>query len=181
MKKYQTIKSEILIENKWWQYIKDEYVLPSGKICEYHFVHTPGSTFIIPRTNQNTYFMIRQFRYLNKKFSIEFPGGGSINELSSKENAMRELREETGIEAQNLDYIGYFNPYHGVTDEICEVFLATNLTLINQILDESEEIEVLELNEDQIIDLINRGEIWDGMSLSSWTIYNYHKLKIGEK
>lgn len=177
MEKYKTISSEIIFENKWWQYIKDQYILPTGQISDYHYVHTHGSTFIIPKKNHNTFYMIRQYRYLNQKFSIEFPGGGCIKGLSKIENAKKELKEEVGLEAKNLLKIGYFNPYHGVTDEICEVYLATELTFLQQEPDDSEEIEVLELNKKQIIDLIKKGEIWDGMTLSSWCIYNYYELK----
>ena len=85
MPKFDTISSKSVFKNPYWEYKVDEYILPNGDIAEYHFVNSSGSTFIIPRLNETTFVLIRQYRYLNNKFSIEFPGGGIVNKIDKFE------------------------------------------------------------------------------------------------
>jgi hypothetical protein len=68
--------------------------------------------------------------------------------------------------------IGEYNPYNGVTNEICHVFVAEGLEYINKFeSDESEEFEILEMTGNEINKKIKSGEIWDGMTLAAWGLY----------
>lgn len=175
MHKFDTISSKSILKNPYWEYKVNQYVMPNDEIGEYHFVNSNGSTFIIPRLNETTFVLIRQYRYLNNRFSIEFPGGGIERNFDKIGNARKELKEETGYIANSLIEIGEFNPYHGVTNEICSLFLADGLEVSNTDFDTSEEIENIELTYDEINDKIKNGEIWDGMSLAAWTIFIFSK------
>lgn len=88
------------------------------------------------------------------------------------ENAREELKEETGYEANNMTEIGIFNPFNGVTNEICNVFLAMNLEKSEPDPDRSEEFEIIELDKEKVFEYIRTGEIWDGMTLASWMLYH---------
>lgn len=171
MRKFDTISSKTILTNPYWEYKFDEYVLPNGDIGEFYYVNSRGTTYIIPRLNETTFVLIRQYRYLNDRFSIEFPGGGIKINTDKIENAKLELKEETGYSTTSLIEIGEFNPYHGVTNEICSLFVADELNYIGQELESSEDIENVELKYDEINYKIKNGEIWDGMSLAAWSIY----------
>jgi ADP-ribose pyrophosphatase len=179
IKKLRTISSEIKISNPYWQYGFDTYELPNGKTGEYHYVSTTGSTMIIPRKSNGDFIMGRQYRYLNDRVSYEFPGGGIKKGLEPLENAREELLEEAGVKSADLKEIGRFNPYNGVTNEICYVFLAEALEESGAEPEESEQIEIVSLSEADIEGLIRSGEFWDGMSLASWLIYRYSKFYKG--
>lgn len=170
IKKFSKLSEKIISSNPYWQYKIDEYILPNGRKELYYYAHTPGSTMIIPKLNEKFIFTL-QFRYLNQQFSIEFPGGGSKPEFSPIENAKSELLQETGFYANELRPIGFFNPCNGLTDEICFVFYTDNLVQMEQALDESEEIEIVLLTEQEIFEKIKNGEIWDGMTLASWSLF----------
>lgn len=174
MKKFDTIESNIFASNPYWQYIKDKYLMPNGKIGDYHYVRTLGSTMIIPIFN-NKLILTKQFRYLNKKYSIEFPGGGIEKGLTPLDNARKELREELSFESDSMIEIAKFNPFNGVTDEICSVFLALDLSLVDSKQDESEEIEKIELSKTDFQDKIITNEIWDGMTLASYQYFQTTK------
>ncbi|MCX7909661.1 MAG: NUDIX hydrolase [Ignavibacteria bacterium] len=169
-KKYIKIAEKTIDVNPYWHYKIDEYILPNGKKANYYYAHTPGSTMIIPQFGKE-FILTVQFRYLNQKKSIEFPGGGVKQQVSIEENAKLELLQETGFYAKEIKPIGYFNPCNGLTDEICYVFYTNELIKEKQDLDESEEIEVLFLREEEIEQKIQNGEIWDGMTLASWLLY----------
>jgi ADP-ribose pyrophosphatase len=175
LKILEHIKSDIVFSNNWWEYAKDIYVMPNGEQGEYHYVHSKGSTFIIPITDDKNYIMIKQYRYLNRKFSIEFPGGGLKEGTDPKLNAMNEMQEESGYISDTVTHLGNFNPFNGVTDEICYVFLAENCRYVGNNPDYSEEFEILKLTEKDIINYIKEGEIWDGMTLAAWSLYYFKR------
>lgn len=174
MENWKKINSKIKYRNPWWEYKLDNFMMPNGKNGEYHYVHTLGSTFVIPILDDGNFVLTKQYRYLNSKFSIEFPGGGQQQGITPEKNAKKELQEETGYICNKLEKIGVFNPYNGVTDEISSVFIAKNLLLDKQNLDETEDIEVLIASELEIDEMIKNQEIWDGMTLASWALF---KLK----
>ncbi len=148
----------------------DKYILPNGKEAEYHFVHTPGSVFIIPICDDGKIMMIKQYRYLNDRVSLELPGGGMKEGIDRDECAHNELIEETGCDGE-LEYIGYFNPYSGITDELCHVYIARKLLPSKRSLpDESEEFEVLRLSRDEVEYKIITNEIFNGMTMASWAM-----------
>jgi ADP-ribose pyrophosphatase len=160
----------ILARNSWWTYKRDGVVLPSGKPGEYHYVHTNGSSMVIPVTDDGRIVMVNQFRYLVARESLEFPCGSVKDGSSYQETAWLELAEETGYSAVRLALAGEFNPYNGVTDEMCRVYLARDLRLVGGVPDETEEFEVLLLTPSEIESKIADGTLWDGMSIAGWSI-----------
>jgi len=177
--KLNKISSEVHFTNKWWDYMIDEYTYPTSEIGEYHYVRTTGSTMVIPRVGDK-FIMTRQYRYLNSDVSLEFPGGGIKKDLSPEQNALEELEEESGYKTDNLIKLGIFNPFNGVTDEICNIFLADGLIKTFAKPEPSEEFEIVELTFNEINIKIERGELWDGMSLAAWSLYcfsNYNPIR----
>lgn len=171
IKKFDTIKTEQLHENPYWVYRKDEYLMPNGEHGEYYYVETPGSVFVIPALPDNRFVLVKQYRYLNGKYSIEFPGGGIKAAFSILENAENELKEEAGIIAGKIRKIGEYNPLNGVTNEICHVYFAEDLSFVSNAPDAGEEFSILTFNESEIDSLIKSGELWDGMTLAAWSLY----------
>jgi 8-oxo-dGTP pyrophosphatase MutT (NUDIX family) len=122
--------------------------------------------------------MLRQFRYLNQAESLEFVGGG-LKAGRAKEDAARdELLEEAGLTASELISLGWFNPMNGLSDEQCYVFLATGLKQHSAKPEASEEFEPVRLSPIEIEDRIARGDIWDGMTLSAFSLFRFsNKVK----
>jgi ADP-ribose pyrophosphatase len=174
-KPFSQISSKELHTNPYWDLFFDEYRLSDNSIGNYYYVNSRGSTMVIPVFDSSTFLLVNQFRYLNQLDSIEFPGGGIEVGLTPEENAIKELEEETGYTSSSLKYIGKFNPYKGVTNEICYVFLASNLSKVSAKPEKTEQISLLSLNEVEIINLIKSNKIWDGMSITSWHLYQLTK------
>ena len=171
LKRWQKISEEILIKNNWWEYKKDIFNIPEVKTGEYHYVSTRGSSMVIPFLTKDKIICVKQYRYLNKDFSIEFPCGGVLEKDDYFVTAKKELEEETGYTSDNIKPIGDFNPYNGVTNEICKVFLAKDLTKCNSQPDVTEEFEILTLTLNEIKNMIREKTIWDGMTLASLAIF----------
>jgi len=170
LQRWKKVRQEFEIRNPWWTYKKDITLLPGGKEGEYHFVHVKGSSMIIPVLDDGRLLMVNQYRYLADRESLEFPCG-SVKETSTfEETAMQELAEETGLLAAEIRQVGEFNPYNGVTDEMCRVYIARTFTETTAKRDETEEFEQMRLTPEELEEKITSGDIWDGMTLSSWAI-----------
>jgi ADP-ribose pyrophosphatase len=170
LKPWKKIRQALEMKNPWWTYRKDEVMLPSGNLGEYHYVHVNGSSMIIPILDDGRMLLVNQYRYLLNRESIEFPCGSVKDGHTHEESARHELAEETGYKANDLKCVAEFNPYNGVTDEICKVFIATRLTSVDAHPDETEEFEKIILTVNELDKKIRSGEIWDGMTLAAWAI-----------
>lgn len=123
---------------------------------------------IIPVLDNGKIVLVNQYRYLCDKESIEFPCGGVKPDKTYEEMARIELEEETGFTSTELSYVAEFNPYNGVTNEMCKVFIAWNLLKTKSIPDETEEFEILYKTKKEIDELIDTNKIWDGMTIAAW-------------
>jgi ADP-ribose pyrophosphatase len=168
---WTTRGEETLHRNPWWLYKRDRVVLPSGEEGEYHYVQTPGSVMVIPVGTDGRFLLVRQYRYLNRRESIEFPAGGIKDGQSAEDAARAELREEAGAAAGVLEEIGYFNPFNGVTDELCHVFVASELVAVAAQPDVTEEFELLRLDRAELLAAAAAGTLWDGMTLAALSLY----------
>jgi ADP-ribose pyrophosphatase len=160
----------IKFTNPWWSYLLDMYALPSGKGGEYHYVHTNGSSMVIPVQGDGKILLVNQYRYLLDRESLEFPCGSVKEGATYDQTAWQELAEETGYSAQILLLAGEFNPYNGITDEMCRVYIGRELGYVGENPDETEEFELVPLSPEEIDAKIRDGVIWDGMTIAAWGI-----------
>lgn len=170
LKHWKKISSIKIFDNKYWSYLLDTFDFGDGKIGEYHYVHTEGSTLIIPKL-RDKFILVEQFRYLHQTTSIEFPCGSIEKGLDEISNAKKELEEETGFGTDSLTKIGFFSPYNGVADEICHIYFTDNLFKKITQPDETEEFLIHFLTEEEIEKLITENIIWDGMTIAAWKIF----------
>jgi ADP-ribose pyrophosphatase len=170
LKPWKKLSEEALFKNNWWTYKRDMYELPSGKVGEYNYVHIGGSAMVVPIMKDGQVLLVNQYRYLNSRESLEFPCGSVKERMTHDEAAWHELAEETGYSSNRMFLAGEFNPYNGVTNEICKVYIARELQHVGGVPDETEEFELVALTADEIDAKIQSGEIWDGMTIAAWCI-----------
>ena len=173
LQRWKKLRQVFELKNPWWTYRKDEVLLPSGKQGEYHFVHTNGASMVIPILDDGKMILVNQYRYLVGKESLEFPCGSVKDDSTYEETARVELVEETGFSAGEIECVGEFSPYNGVTDEICKIFLARRLSPVATHHDETEEFEQVRLSVVEVESKIRSGEIWDGMTLAAWSLVRH--------
>jgi ADP-ribose pyrophosphatase len=170
LSRWKKLTDSVRFTNKWWLYKFDTFELPSGKSGEYHYVHTNGSSMVVPVLNDGRILMVNQYRYLADRESLEFPCGSVKDGSTYDQTAWQELAEETGHSSDRMARVGEFNPYNGVTDEMCHVYIARELHPASREPDETEEFEVVALDASGIDEKIRMGQIWDGMTIAAWCI-----------
>jgi len=60
---WKKLSESILLKNAWWTYKRDTFQLPSGKPGEYHYVHTNGSSMVVPLLGDGTLVLVNQARH----------------------------------------------------------------------------------------------------------------------
>ena len=170
LKQWKTLSTKTVYKNPWWSYNIDSYRIPGKVAGEYHYVHTEGSSMVVPVLGDGKLILVNQYRYLCGRESIEFPCGGVKPGKSYDETAMLELEEETGYLAGNLERVGEFNPYNGVTNEFCAVYVGRDLVRTAPKPDVTEEFEIMTCSVDEVDSMIRQGKLWDGMTLAAWTL-----------
>ena len=179
LRPWKTLSSSVKHKNPWWTYKLDRFELPSGKEGEYHYVHTNGSSCVVPVLPDGRIILVKQYRYVRRQDSIEFPCGSVKDGFTFDETASHELAEETGYAAGEMTKAGMFNPYNGVTDEMCQVYIARTLRHVGARPDETEEFEVVPMEPKEIEARILDGTIWDGMTIAAWMLVRA-MLQVGE-
>lgn len=176
LKKWKKLDQKTVFANDHWKYNLDTFEIEDGTKGEYHYVHTLGSTMVVPFLSDDKLLLVNQYRYLNQKESLEFPCGSVEDGLGIEENALKELREETG-KSGTLKFIGEFSPYTGASDEMCSVFIGKDLFHSPLPNDSTEEFEIVIVSVAEFDKLIKQNKIWDGLTLSAWVLAkNYLNL-----
>ena len=161
---WKKLTSRELFRNPWWSYRMDTVELPGGREGEYHYVHTGGSVMLVPVRSDGRIVMVRQFRYLDNRVSLEFPAGGVREGEDPDAIAHKELVEETGFDGA-IERIGYFNPCNGIVDESARVPGARSFRLNALHRDDTEEILALRRTRSTGPYAI---KIYDGMTTLGW-------------
>lgn len=61
-KTWKRVCTKVFSENDYWSYHIDDYVIDDSLKGEYHYVHTNGSSMVIPIFSENSFVMIEQIR-----------------------------------------------------------------------------------------------------------------------
>jgi ADP-ribose pyrophosphatase len=178
LQRWKQLTTKIFHENPWWHYKHDTFTIPEGVSGDYYYVETNGSSMIVPIDADGRIILVNQYRYLCDRESIELPCGGIKAGKSPEEMAKIELEEETGFTCGALSYIGSFNPFNGVTNEMCYVYTARDLTPVNVACDSTEEFEVMHVTLVEVEAMIDANEIWDGMTLAALAMARKHLADI---
>jgi ADP-ribose pyrophosphatase len=128
-------------------------------------VHHPGSAVILPAFDDGTIGLVRQYRHPAVRYLLELPAG-SLNDQEPPEiGAARELEEELGLIAGNLEKLSEFFVSPGFCEEKMWLYLATDLRQTAQRLEEDELIEVVRLPIERALQMISDGEIEDAKTI----------------
>ncbi len=128
----RTIKDEKLIwKCKYFDVIEHTVQGRSGDRPYYSVRRRhPNTVHILALTPKDEVVLVRQFRPPVGKKVIELPAGLCDNKNEAPdEAALRELMEETGFEADELEMIFSGTVSPGITNEIYNLFLAVNAQL----------------------------------------------------
>ncbi|MBM7543800.1 NUDIX hydrolase [Periweissella beninensis] len=103
--------------------------LPNGKLAKRDVVHHAPAIGILAITSANEAILIEQWRTAPAKTTLEIPAGKvDERDTSPLDTVIRELNEETRLQARHIERISSFYLSTGFSDELMHLYLATGLT-----------------------------------------------------
>jgi ADP-ribose pyrophosphatase len=161
------VRSERVYTGRVINLDRDTVRFPDGSIGELEIIRHPGASAIVPFVSEPTgddpqILVIRQYRYAAEEFLYEIPAGRLDVGESPLACARRELREETGCTAQNMEFLFTMFTTPGFTDERIHVFLATGLERGEAAREADEFLTVETVTLSTALRFIQEGRIKDG-------------------
>ena len=161
-------------ENPWITVWHDEVDRPDGSQGIYGVVHFANlAVGVVVLDDVDRVLLVGQHRYTLDLTTWEIPEGGVPFGESPIDGARRELREETGVEADGWRELVRFHLSNSVTDEAGVVFAAHAVVHGEASPDPTEQLEVRWLPFDDALAMVEDGRITDAL-----TILGLHRLAI---
>ncbi len=163
---WKTLKTTIPYENPWVRIDHNEVLNPAGKPGIYGVVHFKNHAIgIVPVDKEGYTWLVGQFRYALDSYEWEIPEGGCPVGTEPLATAKRELKEETGLVAQEWTQIMEFHLSNSVTDEYGIAYLAKGLSQETAEPEETEDLTLRRLPLTEAIQMTMDGRIKDALSI----------------
>ena len=162
-----TVSSEIKFQGKILNLRVDTVRMPNGLLATREIAEHSESICAVPIDEQGNVLMVNQFRKPAECELLEVVAGGIEAGEDPKEATIRELREEIGYTAANLELLSSFWVAPGWCTEFMYAYLATGLSPAKLSGDDDEHISVVTVPLDRIPGMIQSGEIQDVKSIAA--------------
>ena len=175
-----TLSSREVYRNPWLRVREDEILRSDGKRGFYGVVDKDDCAIILP-IDHGRVWLVEQFRYTIQERALELPQGGwEMQVENSEELARGELKEELGLEAKEMTYLGTLWIAYGFANQKQHVFLATGLTPTDKEPDpEEHDLVARSVPVKEFEEMMLSGVIRDNCTLSAWGLYLLWKARRG--
>lgn len=165
---WKILSEKVMYDNPWMKVTQYDVINPSGGKGIYgkvHFKH--WGTGILALDQQNNTYLVGQYRFTLNQYSWEIPEGGCLIGNDPLEAAKRELKEETGLIANQWIHILDFNLTNSIGDEFAKIYLARDLALGNASPEDTEQLAMKKVPFEEAYQMVEKGEITDSISVAA--------------
>ena len=172
----RTLSTREVYRNPWLRLREDEIERSNGARGVYGVVEKDDCAVILPVDGDSIY-LVEQFRYTIQQRSLELPQGGwETAGVDPEELAHGELREETGLVAAHMTFLGTMWIAYGFARQPQHVYLATGLTMAAPDPDpEEDDLIVRRVAIADFERMMLDGTIRDSCSIAAWGLYRLWK------
>ena len=155
-------KKKIIYENKWLNVISKEIQINKKKIIKkLYSINLHDYVNVMVQTSDQKFVLVKQYRHSIEKYSLEFPGGLLEKNEKPKICAIREVKEETGIEINYIIKLGTLSPDVGRLSNRVHMYFAKTKIHSKKIKKSNEQgITVLCKSKNEIKLLIKKNKIF---------------------
>lgn|SRR3989344_389799 len=157
------IKDTVLkYKNSWIEVNEDQVIRPDGKPGIFGVVKMIEGACVLPIDDQGFVYLTEEFRYALGRSSIEAAGGAVDPGEEPLTAAMRELKEELGIKAEEWIDLGIVNPFTSVIYSPSQLFLAKKLSFSKTKREGTEIITLRKMRLEQAVKMVLGSKITAG-------------------
>ncbi len=172
----QLISSKVAYEGALFRVVQDHLIEPGGVESRRDVIRHNGSVVILAvdpsKKKKDPWIVIeRQYRHAAGQFLWELPAGKLDAGEKPLEGAKRELAEETGYKAKKWSSLVNYFASPGFLGEAMNVFLAEGLVAGDAHPEEDERIDFRLVKLSELLEMIDKGKIADGKTLTSILLY----------
>jgi 8-oxo-dGTP pyrophosphatase MutT (NUDIX family) len=156
---------------------EDSIVRPDGSTGIYGVIDKPDYALVIALDGDRLH-LVEQFRYPLGLRRWEFPQGTApdLADPDPLELARRELREETGLRAESMTWIGLLDVAPGMSSQRGQVFLATGLTAGEPERElEEQDMRSAWFSRAKVESMMRGGEITDAQTIAAYALLLLHE------
>jgi ADP-ribose pyrophosphatase len=161
----RVVTSRRVYSGKVLELYVDDVIEPGEVRARREVVRHSGSVATLAVDGEGRVLLVRQYRYPVDGELWELPAGRLDEGETPEEGARRELEEEAGVRAGNVEQIAFFHTTPGFCDERMFVFRATDLTLGDARPEPDERIELCWFTPGEIDRMVSTGEVHEGKTL----------------
>ncbi len=163
------LSSRSVFSGKIFSVTVDEVELPDkSKSVRECVRHNGGAAVLL--VIEGKIALVKQHRYLYGKDIYEIPAGKTEAGEEPLLAAMRECEEETGYRADCRHLLDIY-PSPGYTNEVIHIYTAHNARFVGQRTDEGEFLTYKFFPVEEVVAMIERGEICDAKTVAA--VYKY--------
>jgi len=168
---WKLISKKDVSVGKWFPMEERTYQLPDGKIVDDFTVTTLlDVSLIIPFMKDGTIAMCYQYKPGAGEMTYEFPGGRrEADHKDFIDTAYHELKEETGVDAEEFHFIGETITFPTKASErVNNYYILNGEVNSQQNFDDNEDIKVVFFTPQEIDQMIIDGKINTAPSMAAW-------------
>ncbi|RIL70989.1 NUDIX hydrolase [Staphylococcus devriesei] len=139
--------------------------LPDGNTSKRELIYHNGAVAVCAITPENEVLLVKQYRKPVEKPLLELPAGKLEEDEEREEAAKRELEEETGYIAKDLELITNMYGSPGFSNEKLTIYFADQLSEGTLNLDDDEFVELHKVPVKDIKALLDSNEIEDAKTI----------------
>ncbi len=165
---WKRLSRKAVYQNPWIVVYHDEVIRPDGQPGIYGVVHYRNrAVAVVALDEQDRVLLVGQYRYTLDVYSWEVPEGGAEEGEDLLAAARRELREETGFEADRWEQVARLHLSNSVSDEEAFCFLATGLRPGDARPEGTERLQVRWVPFAEALAMTADGRITDALAVAS--------------
>ncbi len=179
---WETISSQLVYENPWINLTEYQVITPAGKPGIYGKVHFKNIAIgVIALDDQGNTYLVGQHRFVLDAYSWEITEGGCPEGTDYLETAKRELKEETGFEANQWTEILRMHVSNSVSDEYAVVYVAQQLIAGKSEPEDTEKLAIKKLPFTEAVQWVMEGKITDSISVAAILKWHFIQSNAGHK